>query len=116
MSVTMPFILPASSFPWRRTANNTAQDNHRNAGKRLDAPPLSYRIPILAESGVVGVHDLHVWMIAWGDVALSGHVVSSESSPDILHRLCALVRQRTVITHITLQVEPPDFLEAETHV
>ncbi len=74
------------------------------------------RAAILAESGVVGVHDLHVWMIAWGDVALSGHVVSSESSPDLLHRLCALVRQRTGITHITLQVEPPDFLEAETHV
>lgn len=73
------------------------------------------RAALLAEPGVVAVHDLHVWMIAWGDTALSGHVVTDAWTPDLLHRLHALVGERTGITHVTLQLEPPDFREGETH-
>lgn len=74
------------------------------------------RAALLAECGVTAVHDLHVWMIAWGDVALSGHVVTSDATPDLLHRLYGVVGEKTGITHITLQLEPPGFREAETHV
>ncbi len=73
------------------------------------------RAAILAEPGVLAVHDLHVWMIAWGDIALSGHVVTENGPPDLLKRLFALVDEQTGITHITLQLEPPGFSEAEPH-
>ncbi len=73
------------------------------------------RSALLTEPGVSAVHDLHVWMIAWGDIALSGHVVSESVDPSFLARLHRIVGERTGITHITLQVEPPGFLEAEPH-
>lgn len=77
------------------------------------------RTALLAEPGVVGVHDLHVWMIAWGDISLSGHVVvdsvSCADTPTVLHRLSACVRERTGISHITLQLEPEGFVEGEVH-
>ena len=77
------------------------------------------RTALLAEPGVIGVHDLHVWMIAWGDVSLSGHVVvdsvSCADTPTMLHRLSSCVRERTGISHITLQLEPEGFVEGDVH-
>ena len=77
------------------------------------------RTALLAERGVISVHDLHVWMIAWGDVSLSGHVVvdapSCADTPALLHRLSSCVRERTGISHITLQLEPEGFVEGDVH-
>jgi cobalt-zinc-cadmium efflux system protein len=59
--------------------------------------------------GVASVHDLHVWTITSGFVAMSGHIQArGRSSEDVLHEVQAIVRERFGIEHATLQVEAAD--------
>jgi cobalt-zinc-cadmium efflux system protein len=60
--------------------------------------------------GVVSVHDLHVWSIVPGNVALSAHIELTEMRewPAILAAARALMRDRHGIEHITLQPEIHD--------
>ncbi len=57
--------------------------------------------------GVDAVHDLHIWSITSGRVALSAHVAVNGSRPDrdVLPELCGALRDRFHITHVTLQLE-----------
>lgn len=58
-------------------------------------------------SGVKEVHDLHVWTLSSGSIALSAHLVSSISdSTKILHDAMHVLETRFEITHTTIQVEP----------
>ncbi len=68
--------------------------------------------------GVAGVHDLHVWAITSGVNALSVHVVMTAGSElaDVLTRVRERVTRGFPIAHVTAQVEPPGFAEAETHL
>jgi cobalt-zinc-cadmium efflux system protein len=62
--------------------------------------------------GVVSVHDLHIWTISSGFVALSGHVIATDVvSSVLLHELQTILRVRFGIQHTTLQVERPDHAE-----
>jgi len=63
------------------------------------------RRSLLAERGVEGVHDLHVWTITSGFVALSAHVVAPAPA-GLLERLQVQLRERFGIEHATLQIEP----------
>lgn len=58
-------------------------------------------------SGVVSVHDLHVWSITPGQVALSAHLEINELQrwPAILAAATALLQDRYGIGHVTLQPE-----------
>jgi cobalt-zinc-cadmium efflux system protein len=60
--------------------------------------------------GVVSVHDLHVWSIVPGKVALSAHIeiVELQQWPAILASASALLHERYSIKHITLQPEVRD--------
>ena len=59
--------------------------------------------------GVTSVHDLHVWTITSGFVAMSGHVLADgRRSSDILRDLRGALRERFGIEHATLQVERAD--------
>jgi cobalt-zinc-cadmium efflux system protein len=59
-----------------------------------------------AVPGVTSVHDLHVWSITSGFVAMSGHVAASgRPSALVLHDLRGMLRERFGIEHVTLQVE-----------
>jgi cobalt-zinc-cadmium efflux system protein len=59
--------------------------------------------------GVRSVHDLHVWTITSGFLALSGHILASNRpSESVLHDAQTLVRDRFGIEHATLQVESAD--------
>jgi cobalt-zinc-cadmium efflux system protein len=61
-----------------------------------------------AIDGVVALHELHVWTITSGFVAMSAHVeIDERPSSDVLHDLQALLRTRFGIEHATLQVERP---------
>ncbi len=65
-----------------------------------------------AVPGVVSVHDLHIWTINSGFIALSGHVIANEvSSSSLLHDLQTILRTQFNIQHTTLQVERPDHAE-----
>jgi cobalt-zinc-cadmium efflux system protein len=56
--------------------------------------------------GVTAVHDLHVWTITSGFVALSAHVVVEPECPDdVLWRVRAAIHNRFGIDHSTIQVE-----------
>jgi cobalt-zinc-cadmium efflux system protein len=57
--------------------------------------------------GVAGVHDLHVWTVTSGLVALSGHVevTGARYWHAILLDLADLLRVRFGIVHVTLQPE-----------
>lgn len=75
------------------------------------------RARLQALPGVTGVHDVHVWTITSGIIAMSGHVVVAES-----HDPCAVLRAASAclkddfgIWHSTVQVEPHDFVEVALH-
>jgi cobalt-zinc-cadmium efflux system protein len=61
---------------------------------------------ILQVPGVASVHDLHVWTVTSGMVAMSGHVVVPDlpSHPATLERIHASLRERG-IAHATVQLE-----------
>jgi cobalt-zinc-cadmium efflux system protein len=58
--------------------------------------------------GVAGVHDLHVWTVTSGLVAMSAHVEVDAGAAwmPVLRELAALLRERFGISHATLQPEP----------
>jgi cobalt-zinc-cadmium efflux system protein len=67
---------------------------------------------MLRTPGVTSVHELHVWSITSGFVALSAHVTAQgRASAEVLHDLQLLVRQRFGIEHSTLQVESADHVD-----
>lgn len=68
---------------------------------------------IRESAGVVAVHDLHVWTISSGRVALSGHVVAERAcdTAKLLQQLSDLLHDRFAIEHSTLQIETEDFEE-----
>lgn len=78
----------------------------------LEVAPAGLDVDGLGEAlcdveGVVSVHELHVWTVTSGFVALSAHVVAApESDRDALRmRLEYLLRDRYAIEHSTLQLE-----------
>ena len=77
----------------------------------LEAAPPDMQVEVIQAAigevpGVVSVHDLHVWTITSGFVAMSGHVEARERpSADVLHEVQKLLRDRFGIEHATLQVE-----------
>jgi cobalt-zinc-cadmium efflux system protein len=66
-------------------------------------------------AGVTAVHDLHVWTITSGLVALSAHIVVACEGPDcrthdqILTDAKAVLRERFAIEHTTIQFESPSY-------
>jgi cobalt-zinc-cadmium efflux system protein len=61
--------------------------------------------------GVAGVHDLHVWCLTEGSPILTAHLVVDRSVPAsrVLRDATDQVAAAFGISHVTLQVEPPDF-------
>lgn len=62
---------------------------------------------ILAVPGVWSVHDLHIWTVTSGFVALSGHVEVAESvdRDEVLVQLRSALHTQFDISHVTIQVE-----------
>jgi cobalt-zinc-cadmium efflux system protein len=83
----------------------------------LEGVPDSVDIGVLrrdlaAVKGVVEVHDLHVWSIGSGLIALSAHVVASPEAghhDELLHAIDRAMRQGHGIHHSTVQIESPGF-------
>jgi cobalt-zinc-cadmium efflux system protein len=71
--------------------------------------------------GVAAVHDLHVWTITSGMVALSCHIVvvcdgpGCRSHDDILHEARALLRDKFKIEHTTIQFESESYRHEDLH-
>jgi cobalt-zinc-cadmium efflux system protein len=80
----------------------------------LEGTPAGMDMPgliaaIKAVTGVLDVHDLHVWMVGPGVVACSCHIVVAEQSvregQQVLRAVVHDIEQRFHITHTTVQVE-----------
>jgi cobalt-zinc-cadmium efflux system protein len=63
--------------------------------------------------GVCEVHELHVWSIAPGRDALSGHIIVGDCDrpSDVLAAVRGVLHERFDIDHVTIQIEPPGFVE-----
>lgn len=68
-------------------------------------------------AGVESVHDLHVWTVTSGVVALSAHAIvrSPDQQQAVLERAFALMRGMG-IHHVTLQTERSEIAECEMHL
>ncbi len=63
-------------------------------------------------TGVISVHDLHVWEMTPGECALIGHVEVRDLQewPTVLREIKAMLLARHGIDHVTLQAELPDMV------
>jgi len=61
---------------------------------------------MLGVPGVTAVHDLHVWTVTSGMVAMSGHAIVPElaSHPEVLE-VVRLEMAQLGIAHVTIQLE-----------
>lgn len=68
------------------------------------------REAMAAVNGVVGAHDLHIWTVTSGLVAMSAHVEVTDDRDwhEVLENLTALLRAQYGIAHVTLQPETVD--------
>lgn len=85
----------------------------------LEGTPSEVSLPdiqrnLLALPGVGGLHDLHVWLITSGFIALSGHLVTGPGvdHEKLLVEATSLLHERFDIEHTTLQIESVDTAEA----
>jgi cobalt-zinc-cadmium efflux system protein len=76
----------------------------------LDAEKVSEALRKL--EGVREVHDLHIWTVASGRLALSVHLISPEG-PVVLTRANHVLQEHYGIVHTTIQVEHPDHFQSE---
>src|SRR5262249_51279849 len=74
--------------------------------------PNQVHADLLRLEGVREVHDLHIWSVSSGRLALSVHLISAESE-NILTRANELLKSRYSIIHTTIQVEHPDRFSSE---
>lgn len=65
-------------------------------------------VTMSALEGVKSVHDLHIWTLSSGHIALSAHVIIEDLNrwEKLLHQLHEVLRERFGIQHTTLQPEP----------
>ncbi len=76
------------------------------------------RQDILRVEAVSDVHDLHVWSISSGVVALSVHLRIREGGDHetILRHCNAMLHDKHGIDHATLQLEPETYSHEDTHL
>jgi cobalt-zinc-cadmium efflux system protein len=75
-------------------------------GTPRDLDLTALNVALRAVPGVVGVHDMHVWTITSGFVAMSGHVeVDERDNGEALQDLQSILRNQFGIEHATLQLE-----------
>ncbi|MEW6353738.1 MAG: cation diffusion facilitator family transporter [Pseudomonadota bacterium] len=74
--------------------------------RHLDLPEIGRSLA--AVPGVMSVHDLHIWTLSSGVVALSAHVMVRDLSEweDVLSQMRDLLHDEYGIEHITMQPEP----------
>jgi len=94
---------------WRLVADST---HVLLEGTPKGIDPADVERALMAEGGVDGVHDLHLWSLASDVAALSSHVVLAAGSELTVHdaqargeRLKAMLDDRFGIKHATLELE-----------
>ncbi|OCB12859.1 cation diffusion facilitator family transporter [Mycobacterium intracellulare] len=86
------------------------------APRGLDVDELQRNLE--AVSGVLAVHDLHVWTLTSGMETATAHIVVEADAeyPAVLNTVRDLLANEYAIGHITIQCEPDGFEEALSSV
>jgi cobalt-zinc-cadmium efflux system protein len=72
------------------------------------------REAMMSVEGVSDVHDLHVWSITSGMVALSAHLRAEPGNEmRILNAIDGALREQFGIKHTTIQIDPPGYEDSE---
>lgn len=108
LSVVIASLVLLSAFRIFREAFYILMES---APKRLHIPSMEQFIR--EQKGVLEVHDLHIWTITTGKDALLAHVKVTDEAfrHEIARELEKELRERFDLCHITIQLEPPDFVE-----
>jgi len=70
--------------------------------------PEKVRQDLEALPNVQEVHDLHIWAVSSGRLALSVHLIAVEAAGEsLLHAVNALLKEKYRIVHTTIQIEDP---------
>lgn len=87
-------------------------------GTPSDVNIANLRASLEGIEGVEDIHDLHVWSLTSGVNAMSVHAVLSQGSTydDVLARVHEFCTGSYKIAHVTVQIEPQNFKERETHL
>lgn len=113
MSVLIGLIILVSSFRVLRSAVHILVE-----GVPEGLSLATIKSAINGVPGVTGTHDLHVWNICSGHVALSAHVVLPEASVSrqqtVMHELQNCLDRQFRITHTTIQIEEVPCQRMET--
>lgn len=85
-------------------------------GTPKDVSLVEVRTTLKQLSGVVEVHDLHVWTITSGMYAMSGHIVVTDMNmcDSLLTEAQELMHERFRVEHCTIQLENQGFEEEMT--
>ncbi|WP_458113089.1 cation diffusion facilitator family transporter [Arthrobacter sp. R1-13] len=92
----------------------------------LEASPKGVEVQMIREhilsvSGVVAVHDIHIWTITSGVPVFSAHVVvedellSARGADQVLDKLTTCLGSHFDTEHCTFQLEPASHAEHESH-
>ena len=83
-------------------------------GAPEDINVIEVKNDILAVEGVIDIHDLHIWSIAYDMNALSAHVVvkheMSDRMQEVVKHISDILSNKYGIKHTTLQAEVEDVL------
>jgi cobalt-zinc-cadmium efflux system protein len=79
--------------------------------------PGAVRAQLAAIPGIESVHDLHVWTVSSGMVAMSAHAIvrEAERQQHVLEHIHDAMRLFG-IHHVTVQLERTDMYDREVHL
>jgi cobalt-zinc-cadmium efflux system protein len=102
LSLVIALLILASTISLLREALHVLMEGVPRSVKLEEVGRL-----IAGIDGVRSVHDLHIWNISLGRMALSAHVDIAELSswPSVLEQARQLLQQRYGVGHVTLQPE-----------
>jgi cobalt-zinc-cadmium efflux system protein len=102
LSLVIALLILGSTISLLREALHVLMEGVPRSVKLEEVGRLIARI-----DGVRSVHDLHIWNISLGRVALSAHLDIAELSswPSVLEQARQVLHQRYGIDHVTLQPE-----------
>lgn len=106
LSILIGILIVVSSFRLLRESLRVLMEG---VPMHLDLETVSDALTKVA--GVLRIHDLHIWTLSSGSIALSAHVNIHEISSweIILKKITKIVERDFHIHHVTLQPEPEVF-------
>lgn len=110
LSLLIALLIVRSGFTVVREASGILLES---APKHIDVHAVRTAMGNVDE--VRGVHDVHIWQVGSGEVAISAHVVieGTDMREKVLQTMRNLLKEQFAIAHSTLQIESKTFAERE---